>query len=36
MSSLDDLSGYDAGCLSKRKVASDNISGEKPDVGELL
>ena len=34
--SLDQPSGYDAGCLSKGQVASDNISGEKADVGELL
>lgn len=32
----DQLSRYDASCLSKREVASNNISGEKADVGELL
>lgn len=30
------ISGYNASCLSKSEVASNDISGEKADVGELF
>lgn len=30
------LSGYNAGGLSKSQIAGYNIGGEKADVGELL
>lgn len=36
VSTLAELSGYNASCLSKGQVARNNVSGEEADVGELL
>lgn len=36
LSRPEQLSGYDASCLSKSQIAGDNVGGEEADVGELL